>query len=103
MTPKYKEISAIARKSRDELLAAAYALPEINEESLPKDLKPYLKDSSLFTAEELEILDLDAVEILQRIKDRKLTSVAATKAFCKAAAVAQKLVRNRWMRQKPHR
>jgi amidase len=93
MAPKYKEISAIAQKRRDDILAAAYALSEIDEESLPKDLRSYPKESGLFTPEELEILDLDAPEIVQRIKDRKLTSVAATKAFSKAAAVAHKLVR----------
>jgi amidase len=91
-TSKWKEISVIAQKRRDDALAAAYSIPEISETDLPKDLRTYPKQSGLFTAEELEILELDAVQILQKIKERKLTSVAATKAFSKAAAVAQKLV-----------
>jgi len=92
MGEKYKEISAIARKRRDDQLAAAYSLPEIDETRLPKDLRNYQKESGLFLPEELEILDMDAVTIVQKIRDRKLTSVEVTKAFCKAAAVAQKLV-----------
>lgn len=91
MGEKYKEISAIARKRRDDQLAAAYSLPEIDETRLPKDLRNYQKESGLFLPQELEILDMDAVTIVQKIRDRKLTSVEVTKAFCKAAAVAQKL------------
>ena len=82
----------MARKRRDDQLAAAYPLPPIKEESLPKDLRNYPKDSGLFTQDELEILDMDATTIVQKIRDRKLTSVEATKAFCKAAAGAQQLV-----------
>lgn len=89
---KCKEISAIAQKRRDDALAAAYSIPEISEAALPKDLRTYPKQSGLFSSEELDILELDAVQILQKIRERKLTSVAATKAFSKAAALAQRLV-----------
>jgi amidase len=93
MGQNYKEIAAIVQKRRDDLLSAHYPLPEIKEESLPQDLRTYPKTSGLFSSVELGIIELDAETILQRIRDRKLTSVEVTKAFCKASAVAQKLVR----------
>ncbi|EEP79790.1 hypothetical protein UREG_04636 [Uncinocarpus reesii 1704] len=91
MTQTYKEISAIARKRRDDALNAFFRVPDINEDTLPRDLRSFPKTSGLLSTEELEIIYSDAETLVQRIKERKLTSVAATIAFCKAAAIAQKL------------
>lgn len=92
MDLKYKEISAIAQKRRDDLLAASYPLPDFEESSLPQDLRASLKSPGLFTSDELIIIKSDADTILRNIRERKWTSVEVTKAFCKSSAVAQKLV-----------
>lgn len=92
MNPKYKGISTIAQKRRDDLLAASYPLPDFEESKLPQDLRGSLKTPGLFTPEELTIIKSDADTILQNIRERKWTSVEVTKAFCKSSAVAQKLV-----------
>lgn len=92
MNLKYKEISAVAQKRRDDLLAESYPLPDFEENSLPQDLRAFLKTPGLFTSYELTIIKSDADTILQNIRERKWTSVEVTSAFCKSAAVAQKLV-----------
>lgn len=92
MGQTYKEISVIAQKRRDDLLSAFFPIPDIAEDSLPQDLRSYPKTSGLLTQEELDIVDTDAETLLQKIRDRKLTSVEVTKAFCKASVIAQKLV-----------
>ncbi|EQL34858.1 amidase [Blastomyces gilchristii SLH14081] len=91
MAQTYKEISVIARKRRDDLLAAFFPIPDIVEETLPQDLRSYPKTSGLLSPEELDIIDTDSETLLQKIRDRKLTSVDVTKAFCKATVIAQKL------------
>ncbi|KAI1915163.1 hypothetical protein LOZ61_001839 [Ophidiomyces ophidiicola] len=91
MGQTYKEISAIAQKRRDDALNAFFQVPDIKDEDLPQDLRSYPKTSGLLSAEELEIINSDAETLTRRIKDRTLTSVAATNAFCKAAVIAQKL------------
>ena len=41
---------------------------------------------------ELRITELKAVEITQAVRDRKLTALDVTSAFCKRAAIAHQLV-----------
>ncbi|EER27006.1 Amidase family protein [Coccidioides posadasii C735 delta SOWgp] len=91
MPQTYKEISAIAQKRRDDAINAFFKVPDVREGDLPRDLRSFPKTSGLLSAEELEIINSDAETLLQRIKSRSLTSVAATNAFCKAAVIAQKL------------
>ncbi|OJD12229.1 hypothetical protein AJ78_07134 [Emergomyces pasteurianus Ep9510] len=91
MGQTYKEISEVARKRRDDALSAFLPIPDIAEDGLPRDLRSYPKTSGLLTTEELDIVDTDAETLLQKIKDRKLTSVEVAKAFCKASVIAQKL------------
>lgn len=92
MPQNYKEISEIAQQRRDDALNAFFKVPKIKEEDLPQDLRSFPASSGLLSAEELEIIRSDAETLLAQIKSRKLTSVAATTAFCKAAVIAQKLV-----------
>ncbi|KAK2810984.1 hypothetical protein FQN50_002577 [Emmonsiellopsis sp. PD_5] len=87
----YREASAVAQKRRDDALSAFFPIPEIDEDSLPNDLRSYPQTSGLLTPEEVEIVNSDAETLLKKIKERTLTSVQATTAFCKAAAIAQKL------------
>lgn len=88
----YKEISAIARKRRDALLASFHTFPEVAEAKLPQNLTTYPKSSGLFSSEEIEIIESQAEDIIQKIRDKIWTSLEVTKAFCKSAALAQQLV-----------
>jgi amidase len=92
MAPMYQKIAAIAQKRRDDALNAYFPIPDIADEDLPLDLRSYPRTSGLLSAEELDIINSDAGTLLQQMKDRKLTAFAVTSAFCKAAAIAQKLV-----------
>ena len=89
----YKDISAIARKRRDAVLSSFHAVPRVDESNLPNDLTSYSLRSGYYTTDEVEIIESEAEDILQKIRDRIWTSLEVTKAFCKAAALAQELVR----------
>ncbi|EFQ97015.1 acetamidase [Nannizzia gypsea CBS 118893] len=91
MAQSYTEISAAAKKRRDDALAAFWAIPDIKEDELPRDLRSYPQTSGLLTAEELEIINSDAVVLLEKLRTRQLSSVTITTAFCKATVIAQKL------------
>jgi amidase len=89
----YKEISAIARKRRDAVLSSFYTVPKVEESKLPNDLTSYSIKSGYYTTYEIEIIESEAEDILQKIRDRIWTSLEVITAFCKAAALAQELVR----------
>jgi amidase len=92
MGQHYKEISQIALKRREAAIPKEYLLPESVLKDLPQDLTTIPRSSGHFTPQELEIIETSAEDILSRIKERKWTSLAVTKAFCKASIVAQQLV-----------
>ncbi|KAI5284818.1 hypothetical protein KEM54_001050 [Ascosphaera aggregata] len=89
--PDYKEESAKAQQRRDDKINAFWQIPEINDDELPNDLRDYPRTSGLLTEEELTIVNTDAVELVEKIRTKELTSLAVTKAFCKASVVAHKL------------
>ncbi|KAI9056056.1 hypothetical protein LZ554_000987 [Drepanopeziza brunnea f. sp. 'monogermtubi'] len=91
MGQHYKEIAAIALKRRTDAIPKEFLLPEIALTNLPRNLTTVPKDSGHFTPEELEIIDSDAEDILLRIKEKKWSAVAVTRAFCKSSTVAQQL------------
>ena len=88
----YVEVARIAKARRDKSLQAFFPVPSINEESLPRNLVDYPIDAKLLSTDEVEITRSTAEDILQKIHHRIWTSVEVTKAFCRAAAVAQALV-----------
>lgn len=92
MVQNYKEISSIARQRRDAALDSFYDLESIDQVDLPNDLVAFSFQSGLYRADEVEILQSEAEDLLQKIRDRIWTSVEVTEAFMKAAAVAQKMV-----------
>ncbi|CZR51902.1 related to general amidase [Phialocephala subalpina] len=91
MGQNYKEISEIALKRREAAIPKEYLLPESALKDLPLDLTSVPKSSGHFTPEELEIIETQAEDILLKIREKKWTSLTVTKAFCKAAVVAQQL------------
>ncbi len=90
----YKEISRVARERRDKAIPSTYLLPEDILSKLPKDLTAIPKSSKHFSHEEIEIIESEAEDILLKIKEKIWTALEVTEAFCKAAAVAQQLVRS---------
>jgi amidase len=92
MGQHYKEIAAIALQRREAAIPKSFLLSEESILRLPRNLTTVPQTSGHFTPQELEIIDTDASSILLRIKQRTWKSLDVTKAFCKAAAVAQQLV-----------
>lgn len=93
MEMNYKESGAIARKRRDASIPSSYILPEQIIANLPQNLKNIPQTSKHFSHEEVEIIESEAEDILIKIKEKIWTSLEVTEAFCKAAVVAQQLVR----------
>lgn len=56
---------------------------------IPSNATDLTKTSGVLDAKEIEIINMKAVELRDAIAAGKITSVAATTAYCKAAAVAQ--------------
>lgn len=89
----YQTIASEAQKRRDDAIAAYYEIPEFEkEERLPKNLTEYALNSKFYSTDEREIIESEAEDILQKIRDRIWTSLEVAQAFCKAAALAQRLV-----------
>jgi hypothetical protein len=87
----YKEISNIARKRRATNIAAYYNVPTEDEATLPNNLTDYSLKAGYYITPELEIIQSEAEDILQKIRDRIWTSTEVAQAFCKASAYAQSL------------
>lgn len=92
MGQHYKEIAEIALKRREAAIPKEYLLPEKSLAKLPQNLTTVPRESGHFTTKELEITESNAEDILLKIKSKTWTSVEVTKAFSKAAIVAQQLV-----------
>lgn len=90
----YKEASAIAQKRRADNIAAFYKTPKFEEAELPNNLTDFALKSNYYTPEELDIIQSEADVLLERIASKKWSSVEVAKAFTKAAALAQELVRH---------
>ena len=91
MGQHYKEIAEIALKRREDAIPRGYLLPKEALTNLPRNLTTVPKASGHFSAEELEIMETNAEDILQKIQKKIWTSVQVTTVFCKAATVAQQL------------
>ena len=91
-TSNYKDISTIARKRRDALLSSFYDVPSFDDSKLPTNLTAYSLECGYYSTSEIEIIESEAEDILQKIRDRLWTSLEVTEAFCKASALAQQLV-----------
>lgn len=76
--------------ARDATIPKEYALPE-SLFPLPKDRRDLLQRSGLLDKKELEIVNQGVIPLAKAIADKKYSSVEVTKAFCKAAAIAQQV------------
>lgn len=89
----YEEIGERARARRENSIPKHYLLPDEVLARLPKNVTSIARTSKHFTYDEIEIIESQAEDILLKIRERIWTSLEVTGAFCKAAAVAQQLVR----------
>lgn len=81
------------------MLTSFYDLSSLDEANLPNDLTTFSLQAGLYTIDEIEILQSEAEDILQKIRHRIWTAVEVTEAFMKAAAVAQRLVSLNFVRE----
>lgn len=88
----YRDIAAVALNRRAANISAYFQTPPLEESTLPNNLTQYSLKSGFYTTEELEIIQCEAEDILEKIRDRIWTSLEVVKAFCKASALAQALV-----------
>jgi amidase len=87
----YRTISKIAQTRRATNIAAFYTTSTPDESRLPNNLTEYSLNSGYYTIPELEIIQSEAEDILQKVRDRIWTSSEVAQAFCKASAYAQSL------------
>lgn len=86
----YKEIASAKRAERDTHLIKEWLIPE---DKLPKD-KDVLRfpvESGYLTDKEIEITELPANEIVEKIKAKEYTSLEVTKAFVHRSQIAHQL------------
>lgn len=88
----YKAVAAVAQRRRDAVLSSFYDLSPIDVSSLPNDLTTFPRKSGLLSIEEVEIVESQAEDILEKLTTRIWSAVDVTQAFCKSASIAQRLV-----------
>ncbi|WWD07194.1 hypothetical protein V865_005291 [Kwoniella europaea PYCC6329] len=84
----YPALAAKAIAARDETIPSDYLLSK-SAYPLPKDRTSLITSIGFLSPEELEIINLSATKLRDAVVSRKYTSVQATTAYCKAAAIAQ--------------
>lgn len=84
----YEQLRADAIEARDATIPTAYRLPK-SLHPLPKNVTGILTSAGILDDTELGIVNLSAVQVAQAVKEKRYTAVQVTKAFCKAAAIAQ--------------
>lgn len=89
----WESIAATKRQTLKDSIPAEWVIPAAifpPEDQL--DVTTFPRESGFFTERELEITSISALTILSHLSSGSWTSEEVTKAFCKAAAVAQQLV-----------
>lgn len=89
----WESIAAKKRQALKDSIPADWVIPAALLPPVDQlDITTFPRDSGFFTGRELEITSTSAQTILSHISSGSWTSEEVTKAFCKAAAVAQQLV-----------
>ena len=90
MGSNWEQLAADKRKRIAESIPSDWLIRD-----LPSDdnVFTYPKESGLLSAQEIEITESSATELVAQLAQGKLKSVDVTLAFCKRAAIAQQLVR----------
>ncbi|OAP64558.1 hypothetical protein AYL99_00530 [Fonsecaea erecta] len=91
MATDWQERCAQARAARDATIPKAWLLKNPPSDDVTNVMSvPYT--SGLMTDEELALTELDATELLQRLRKGEIKSYNITLAFCKRAAIAQQVI-----------
>lgn len=95
MPDSWQEIAAANQKHVLDAIPSKWKLNPEQKEKYSKltDVRPVPRDCGLLTAEQLEITESKAVDILANLKSKKWSSVQVTQAFCGRAAIAHQMVR----------
>ncbi|KAK6423117.1 hypothetical protein LTR95_016575, partial [Oleoguttula sp. CCFEE 5521] len=93
MVNSWQEIAKTKQDQRRAAIPSHWILDEsIKPGAGVHDIQDFPTTSGFFTAEELQITEATASEVVANIADRKWTAVEVVKAVSKRAAVAQQLV-----------
>lgn len=88
--PTWQEVAAKRSHDINSKIPEAWRLSaKVLENHKPMDLP---RDSGILTLRELNITELRAIDILAAIRERKISAVEVTRAFCKRAAIAHQVV-----------
>ncbi|KIV82211.1 hypothetical protein PV11_04338 [Exophiala sideris] len=91
MTGKsWQEIRDAKKAEQAARIPAEWKLKQ-NPPEETRDLRPYAYKSGILSNRELEITDLDATSLIERIASGSYTAVEVVTAYCKRAALAQQL------------
>ena len=86
----WQEIRDAKRAEQAARIPAEWKLKQSPPEET-RDLRPYAYKSGILSEKELEITDLDATSLIERIANGKYSAVEVVTAYCKRAAIAQQL------------
>jgi amidase len=90
----WEKVAAAKRAALAELIPSDFRIPK---DQLPPEsqlnVTTWPKESGWFTANELDITESTASQILEKIASKAWSAESVTVAFCKRAAAAQQLVR----------
>lgn len=84
----FEQLQAEAIEARDNTIPAPYHLPK-STLPLPKNVSGLVSSSGILDEKELEIINLSATQLRDAIASKQYSAVQVTKAYCKAAAIAQ--------------
>jgi len=89
----WQELCASKRAERDATIPKEWLLKELPSEQRANVMNvPY--ECGIMSEQELDLTELDATELLQRMAQGELKCYDVVLAFCKRAAIAQQLVRS---------
>jgi amidase len=86
---EYTSRSLEQQRLRDGTIPTIYVLPAATLARFGADVSGAYKTAGLLSADEVHIVEMDATALAQAIREGEVTSVSATTAYIKAAAVCQ--------------
>jgi amidase len=89
-TSSWEQIRDAKKAEQAARIPAEWKLSELPSEEV-RDLRPYAKTSGILSEKELEITDIDATTLIERIANGTYSAVDVVTAYCKRAAIAQQL------------
>jgi amidase len=88
----WEDIAADKRSRLESTIPQEWRLKSIPSEDNVMDVP---KKSGILTDKEIAITESSAVDLVEKLASKQLTSVDVTTAFCKRAAIAHQLVQTK--------